>query len=160
MRKLNEKQTADMIKFTCQPPTARANKIHQGLDILNYRQNEYMQQFGLNVSSDMAVVQARVLNAPKLQYHPSSRDAAFTPREGAWNLRDKKVATGATLGSWACAVFGSQRDYPLQTVQKFLRELVTTCIDTGMNIPNKTPPIEHFNPHSDIEKSLRIIWTK
>ena len=29
-----------------------------------------------------------------------------------------------------------------------------------MNIPNKTPPIEHFNPHSDIEKSLRIIWTK
>ena len=157
---MNEKQVADMIKFTCQPPNNRVNKINQGLEILNYRSNEHMQQFGFKVSNEMAVVQARVLPAPKLQYHPSSREASFVPREGTWNLREKKVATGATLGSWACAVFGSERDYPLQTVQKFIRELVNTCQDTGMNILNKTPPIGHFNPHSDIEKSLRIIWTK
>src|SRR3954451_9124925 len=137
MRKLNERQTADMIKFTCQPPNARANKINQGLQILNYPNNEYMKEFGLKVSPEMAVVQARVLPAPKLRYHPSSKDAAFTPRDGSWNLRDKKVATGATLGSWACAVFGSERDYPVAAVQKFIRELVTTCQDTGMDIPNK-----------------------
>ncbi|RIA95249.1 Piwi domain-containing protein [Glomus cerebriforme] len=160
MRKLNEKQTADMIKFTCQPPSVRANKITQGLQILDYRQNEYMQQFGLKVSNEMAVVQARVLPAPKLQYHPTSRDASFVPNNGSWNLRDKKVATGATLGSWACVVFGSERDYPQQAVQKFLRELITTCQDTGMNIPNKTPPILHANPQGDIEKSLRQAWVR
>ncbi|PKK79735.1 Piwi-domain-containing protein [Rhizophagus irregularis] len=160
MRKLNERQTADMIKFTCQPPSARANKISQGLQILDYRQNEYMQQFGLKVSTEMAVVQARVLPAPKLQYHPTSRDANFTPRDGSWNLRDKKVATGATLGSWACAVFGNERDYPMAAVQKFIRELVTTCQDTGMNIPNKNPPIQHCNPQGPIETSLRQVWVK
>src|SRR2546423_7260836 len=127
MRKLNERQTADMIKFTCQQPGVRANKISQGLQILNYRQNEYMQNFGLEVSNDMAVVNARVLPAPKLQYHPSSRDASFVPRDGAWNLRDKKVATGATLGSWACIVFSSERDCPEQAVKHFIRELITTC---------------------------------
>src|SRR6266480_6437951 len=108
MRKLDEKQTADMIKFTCQPPNVRANKINQGLGILNYRQNEHMQQFGLRVSNEMAVVQARVLPAPKLQYHPSSREGGFVPRNGTWNLRNTKFATGATLSSWACAVFGSE----------------------------------------------------
>jgi len=50
-----------------------------------------MKQFGLKVSTEMAVVQARVLPAPKLQYHPTSRDAAFTPRDGSWNLRDKHM---------------------------------------------------------------------
>ena len=108
MRKLNEKQSAGMIKFTVQPPNDRANKINQGLEILNYRQNEYMQQFGLQVSNEMAVVQARVLPPPKLQYHPSSREASFFPRNGKWNLREKKVAIGVihyklyknSLGNW------------------------------------------------------------
>ncbi|GBC06888.1 hypothetical protein RclHR1_07120002, partial [Rhizophagus clarus] len=137
LRKLNERQTADMIKFTCQSPKSRVNKINQGIEILNYRQNEYMQQFGFRVSNEMVITQARVLPAPTLQYHPNSRDSNFAPRDGSWNLRDKKVATGATLGSWACAVFGSERDYPIGAVQKFIRELVTTCQNTGMNIPNK-----------------------
>lgn len=45
-----------MIKFTCQPPTIRANKIKSGLEILNYRGNEYMQQFGMKVGTDMILV--------------------------------------------------------------------------------------------------------
>src|ERR1051325_527171 len=108
----------------------------------------------------MVSVQARVLPAPKIQYHPSSREAALTPRNGSWNMRNKKVATGATLGSWACAVFGNERYYPMEVVKKFIRELVATCQDTGLNIPNKTPPIQHFNPQGDIEKSLRNIWLR
>ena len=60
IRKLNDRQTADMIKFTCQQPQMRANKIRQGLDILNYRGNEYMQQFGMRVATEMTVVSIRV----------------------------------------------------------------------------------------------------
>lgn len=45
-----------MIKFTCQSPHLRANKIKQGVDILNYRKNEYLKQFGLEVASEMIVV--------------------------------------------------------------------------------------------------------
>ncbi|RGB43667.1 Piwi domain-containing protein [Rhizophagus diaphanus] len=160
MRKLNERQTANMIRFTCQPPQSRASQINQGIQILNYRQNQYMQQFDFRVSNEMAITQARILPAPKLQYHPTSRDSAFTPRNGLWNLRDKKVATGATLSSWACAVFGNERDYPMSAIQKFIRELVTTCQDTGMNIPNKNPPIQHCNPQGPIETSLRQVWVK
>ncbi|CAG8640857.1 6105_t:CDS:10, partial [Ambispora gerdemannii] len=101
LRKLNERQTADMIKFTCQPPHIRANKIKQGLEILNYRNNEYLRQFGMSVSSDMAMVQARILPTPTLKYHPNSREHTVTPRDGSWNLRDKKLSGGATLTSWS-----------------------------------------------------------
>ena len=65
---MNERQTADMIKFTCQPPALYANKIRQGLDILNYQQNEYMQQLGMQVSDEMTIVEARVLSAQKLLF--------------------------------------------------------------------------------------------
>ncbi|CAG8624943.1 1984_t:CDS:2 [Funneliformis caledonium] len=114
IRKYNERQTADITKFSCQPPHIRANKIKQGL--LDYRQNEYMKQFGLIVSEEMAVVPTRILPAPRIRFHYSSRTAAFVPRDGSWNLRDKKVATGAT---W--------------------------FMDTGMNIPKKNPPIIQGN---------------
>ncbi|CAJ0627017.1 5591_t:CDS:10 [Entrophospora sp. SA101] len=160
MRKLNERQTADMIKFTCQPPHIRANKIKNGLDILDFRNNEYLKQFNLQISTDMTTAPARVLPTPTIMYHQSSREASFTPRDGSWNLRDKKVATGAVLGSWGVIAFGNEREMPPQTVQHFVRELITTCQDTGMNIPNKDPPILHRSPHNDIEESVKQGWIR
>jgi eukaryotic translation initiation factor 2C len=56
MRKLNDEQIANMMNFTRQNPTIRANKIQEGLNILNYRRNEYLQQFGMSISTDMTVV--------------------------------------------------------------------------------------------------------
>ena len=69
---------------------------------------------------------------PTLQYHPSSREHSFQPRDGSWNLRDKKVAQGAVLGSWSVIAFGSERDFPTQSIQAFIRELGITCQDNGM----------------------------
>ncbi|CAB5215689.1 unnamed protein product [Rhizophagus irregularis] len=60
MRKLNERHG----KYDCQPSQSRANKINQGIGILNYQQDEYMQQFDFRVSNEMAITQARILPAP------------------------------------------------------------------------------------------------
>ncbi|CAB4425198.1 unnamed protein product [Rhizophagus irregularis] len=119
-----------------------------------------MQQFGFRVSNEMAIIQARVLHAPTLHYHPASKEDTFIPKDGLWNLKNKKFAIGATLGSWSCAVFGSERDYPMGVIQKFIRELITTCQDTGMNIPNKNPPIQYCNPQGGIENSLKQVWVR
>ncbi|CAG8461331.1 16740_t:CDS:10, partial [Acaulospora morrowiae] len=160
IRKLNERQTADMIRFTCQPPYLRANKILQGVDTLNYRGNEYLQQFGVNVSNDMVVTPARVLSAPTLQYHPTSREPSIVPHEGSWNMKGKKVAQGATLGSWSIIAFGSDSEFPHRAIQAFTRELVITCQENGVNIPNRTPPIMHSNPQGDIEATLKQSWLR
>ncbi|KAG0048957.1 Eukaryotic translation initiation factor 2C [Gryganskiella cystojenkinii] len=158
LKKLDERQTADMIKFTCQPPSARANKIKDGLQILSYKDNEFIKGFGLKISNDMKELQARVLPPPVISYHPTSLNANFTPRDGSWNLRDRKVANGAILGSWGVLVFGTERDVPQSVVQGFIRELVVTCIDTGMNIPNKEPPIVYGSVHGNIEELLKKTW--
>ncbi|RGB43665.1 Piwi domain-containing protein [Rhizophagus diaphanus] len=160
MRKFNERQMADMIEFTCQPPQIRNYTINQGIEILNYRQNEYMYQFGFRISNDMVITQARVLPTPTLYYHPASKEDTFTPKDGLWNLKNKKVVTGATLGSWACAVFGSERDYPIGTIQNFIRELFNTCQVAGMNISNRNLHILHCNPQGGIENSLKQVWVR
>ncbi|CAI2165275.1 17043_t:CDS:2 [Funneliformis geosporum] len=157
IRSLNYRQAADMTKFTIQRPSVRANKIIQGLEILDYRENEYMRQFGLNVSEEMAVVPARVLPAPTLRYHPSSRDSAFVPRNGSWNLINKKVTTGVTLGSWSCVAFGNLE---IQAIQHFIKELIDTCQNIGIVFPNKNPPIMRGNPLGNIEQTLKQAWIK
>ncbi|KAG0226093.1 argonaute 1 [Mortierella sp. GBA43] len=43
-------------------------------------------------------------------------------------------------------------------VDSFVQELVVTCIDTGVSIVNKQPPIAYQNPHSAIEQGLRQAW--
>ncbi|CAG8572560.1 947_t:CDS:2, partial [Acaulospora morrowiae] len=154
MRKLNEKQTSDMIQFACQTPNDRSNTILQGKDLLDYRANEHLQQFGVRVSNEMITVNARVLPVPAVEYGNSSE----MPTNGAWNLRGKKVATGATLGSWSVLVFLPENRFKIQTVRDFVRQLVTTCDETGMNIPNKIPPIEYANPQGNIEDYLKRSW--
>jgi eukaryotic translation initiation factor 2C len=156
MKKLNEKQTAEMIKFTCQKPNFRANKINQGMGLLQYRDNPYMQQFGMSVKPEMAVVQARVLPTPKISYHKSSQEAEFAPMGGAWNLRGKKVAQGAVLGSWSVVNFAG--NVPMPAIQRFVRELCQTFIDTGLNVVNRQPPITNADPQGNIDRTLKEAW--
>ncbi|MCE8166460.1 MAG: hypothetical protein I3270_02330 [Candidatus Moeniiplasma glomeromycotorum] len=45
-----------MMNFARQNPNVRANKIHAGLNILNYKNNAYLKQFGMEISNEMTVV--------------------------------------------------------------------------------------------------------
>ncbi|KAI9498874.1 Piwi domain-containing protein [Zychaea mexicana] len=158
MKKLNEKQTAEMIKFTCQKPNVRANKIKQGYNLLQYKDNQYMQQFGMTVKPDMAMISARVLPTPQITYSTTSPEGTFTPVGGAWNLRGKKVAQGATLGSWSVVNFQSQLQNP--AIARFVRELCQTFIETGLNVVNRNPPITHGDPQGSIDRTLKEAWLK
>ncbi|KAJ3416061.1 eukaryotic translation initiation factor 2C, 2 [Chytridiales sp. JEL 0842] len=154
LRKLNERQTAEMIKFTCQPPHIRSNKISAGITILQQRDNEYLNEFGVQVGHEMSIINARVLPAPAISYHPASKEPVITPREGAWNLRDKMVAQGVTIRSWAVVAFGAEQDYPVTAIQKFITLLVQTCEECGVFVQSRQPPISYANPHGNIEKTL------
>ncbi|KAJ1553663.1 hypothetical protein HK405_007273, partial [Cladochytrium tenue] len=143
-----------MIKFTCQPPHVRSNKISAGITILQQRDNEYLNEFGVQIGHEMAIVNARVLPAPAISYHPASKEPVITPREGAWNLRDKMVAQGVSIRSWSVVAFGSEADYPVGAIQKFITLLVQTCEECGVFIQNRQPPISYANPFGNVEKTL------
>jgi hypothetical protein len=71
-----------MIKFTCQPPHVRSNKISAGITILQQRDNEYLKEFNVTIGQEMTIVNARILPAPTISYHPASKEPLITPREG------------------------------------------------------------------------------
>jgi eukaryotic translation initiation factor 2C len=154
LKKLNEKQTSEMIKFTCQAPHVRSNKISTGMTLLHQRDDEYLRQFGIQVSNEMMTIPARVLPAPTLSYHPASKEPTIQPKEGSWNLRDKMLAQGATLDSWSIVVFGNETDIPLEVVKKFVTMLCTTCEECGVFVKAKQPPISYANPYGNIEKAV------
>ncbi|CAB4399861.1 unnamed protein product [Rhizophagus irregularis] len=158
MRKLDKDLTEDMMNFSRQNPNVRANKIHAGLNILNYKNNAYLKQFGMEISNEMTVVNARILPTPTIQYHQSSRENRVRPNGGSWNLRDKKVINGATLSSWSILSFLNSRFLPDQVIRLFVRELIITCKDTGMTITEHEPPICRENPIGDTEGSLKKAW--
>jgi hypothetical protein len=113
-KKLNENQTAEMVKTTCQKPNVRAKKIIQGLSLFQqHNENPYVQQFDISVKPEMSVINARVLPTPKIAHHPASQEAVFAPQNGAWNLRGKKVAQGGTLGSWSVVNFAEPVPLPV-----------------------------------------------
>ncbi|CAB5298073.1 unnamed protein product [Rhizophagus irregularis] len=158
MRKLNREQTDVMMNFTRQNPSNRANKIQDGLKLLNYRENEHLQQFGMSISDEMAVVNARILPTPTIEYRQATREFRVEPKNGVWNLRDKTLAMGATLGSWSVLAFLDEDTLPKPVIEKFLVEFTNTCHNTGMNIITKKPPIMHANPQGNIEQSLKLAW--
>ncbi|CAG8731198.1 275_t:CDS:2, partial [Acaulospora colombiana] len=149
MERLDEKQTAQMVKYATE---YRAHKINQGINLLNYHENKQMQEFRIGVSNKMVVTPARVLPAPVINYHVSSKESSITPRDGSWNMQDKKVANGVTLGSWSVISFRSGRDLPPIIIQRFIRELVSTCSDAEMNIIDINPPVTYADTS---EESVR-----
>lgn len=86
-RKLSPIQTAEMIRQTCQPPYLRAGKIASAVAMFEYADNEYMQEFGIQVSNDLQIVPGRILPTPMLEYARGTREM---PKEGCWNWRGKK----------------------------------------------------------------------
>ncbi|KAI8802950.1 Piwi domain-containing protein [Cladochytrium replicatum] len=158
MKRLNEKQTTDLIRFTCQPPHIRSSKVTNGFNLLQQTDNEYLEDFNIRLGSEMATVPARVLPTPTLSYNPNSREAFITPREGSWNLRDRKVAHGAVMLAWSVVVFGHEKDIPPPTVAKFVREMAVTCRETGIEIRNMNPPVRYGNPQGNIENILKTAY--
>ena len=68
-----------------------------------------------------------------LQYEIAPNSRGFTPnREGQWSIRDKRLATGATLGSWSVLAFGGKQELPIDAIKTFIRELINTCQQIGM----------------------------
>lgn len=155
-KNLNPKQTAEFIKVTCQPPQVRANKINQGLSLLKHKENPYFEKFGMKINQEMEIINARVLNAPTVNFAAESE--SFVPQGGAWNLRAKKLAKPTTISSWSVLNFAG--DIPIPAIQKFLRDLIQSFHQLGLNMKNRTPPIISADPQGNIEQHLKDAFLK
>ncbi|KAG6897857.1 hypothetical protein C0992_009995 [Termitomyces sp. T32_za158] len=98
--KLNDRETAQMIRYACNPPRVNAEAIvNQGFAKLALSRPLGMpvDGFGISVDIEMAVIPARELVPPRLSYK-----AGRPPNvsNGSWNILDVKFHKGAQVSSW------------------------------------------------------------
>lgn len=70
-----------MIKMSATPTDIRKKKILGILDQLRLKQSKVVQDFGIQVSNNFELIDARVLSPPQLTYAKNQ----VTPKDGVWN---------------------------------------------------------------------------
>ncbi|CAG8456577.1 23500_t:CDS:10 [Dentiscutata erythropus] len=125
-KSLSDKTKADMIRKTAMPPQDRFHKIEEGINhIFNYKNDENLKDFGIEVDPKMMVIE--VLDTPKVKY---ARDE-FVPQNGRWNLINKIFVRTRTLVNWSILVLDQRAN---NQVKNFAREFKTTLIERGMEM--------------------------
>ncbi|KAI1316264.1 hypothetical protein EDD11_010172 [Mortierella claussenii] len=148
-KKLNEDQVTAMIKTTAIRPDARARKIRECLRILDFEHNQYLQAFNMRISTEMAVVPARILPAPEIKLKNGTRER---PNNGAWQIRG--FVQPAKLESWGILCCDREHKVSRGQIQNFVRQLINGMSSQGMAIVENQPPIEYFQPQGDIRRDI------
>ncbi|KAJ2908743.1 hypothetical protein GGI21_002580, partial [Coemansia aciculifera] len=152
---LDERQTADMVRFACQKPADNMRRIMDVLQQTNLGMSPVVQAFGMALPNKLTEVESRVLAPPTVTYGCASRPASFVPQGGAWNMKDKKVQTaGVPLSHWAVLVLASRRFLNDNVVQNFVTTLANTCATTGYTINDTHPPIVYGNANADVAQMM------
>jgi len=154
-RKLNDKQTSDMIKFTCQPPNKRADAIRKGIKTLADPENsDYNSHYGIDFDTRMTQVEAHVLPEPTIYYNQRQGERSHRPVGGKWNLKEKVFAKCNQFSSWSVVAFLPSFRLNQNTILDFINMLSSVCDKEGMSVPHGDPPILYANPNGNIKNIL------
>ncbi|KAF8389624.1 hypothetical protein HHK36_024143 [Tetracentron sinense] len=105
-----------------------------------------------------ALIHARILTAPRLKYHDTGSVKSFQPREGQWNMKNKKMVNGGTVNSWTCINFAPK--VSTGVVLRFCNALAQMCCDSGMEF-NPKPILELCNVHPEqVDTALKALHNK
>lgn len=107
--KLNERQTAEMIKLAVRRPQVRFGDIAQAKAKLNHDNDPILRHFGMKIGESMITTKARLLPTPEIQFANNVKHNPQT--QGRWDLRGKKfLETNKTpLASWGIGIIKQGR---------------------------------------------------
>ncbi|KAJ7228592.1 argonaute-like protein, partial [Mycena pura] len=149
-------KTKDVLDFATKKPADRLRSISNGLSLLAYGQSEYVRQFGMNVDATAGPlkVQARLLKPPTLKYGPGSRQSTIVPRDGAWNMVDKRFFKPVSIDRWVVVIYEQKRRFDAGAANDMINGLVNSCRDVGIKLA-PTPFIFWENGQGRISDQLR-----
>ncbi|ERN10147.1 hypothetical protein AMTRI_Chr13g91340 [Amborella trichopoda] len=160
LKSLNQRQTTEMLTFTCQDPRNRETDILKAVVENKYNTSPYVNEFGIEVSETLVPVHARLLACPKLKYcNDRGREISYTPELGYWNMRDKRFLNGGRLNNWTCVNFSSS-DISVAVAMTFYQQLFGVCRTLGMTC-NLNPILRICEAQSDsLDQVLNGIQTE
>ena len=137
--KLDEVQTANMIKFAVAPPTARKDAIQKGKSWIDWNKDRVNQSFGLRVSENLVVTKARLLPAPGIRFGQNKTEQPGT--KGRWDLRGKQFVSNnpQELSAWGVGIFPGRTRIDKGGIDKFVQDFVKQYRGHGGKV-NSAPP--------------------
>ncbi|XVE59482.1 hypothetical protein DITRI_Ditri05aG0049400 [Diplodiscus trichospermus] len=156
-KKLNKQQVQALLRATCQRPHDRKESIKMMIMANNFQGDAFVEEFGIQVQEELALVDARVLPPPILKYHDSGQEQSVNPGFGAWNMINKKMVNGGKVDFWTCVNFS--REYANMS-ECLCTELVKMCNSKGMEFCQTASIPIHSAGADRIDQALSDIGKK
>lgn len=137
--KLNEDQTASMIKFAVERPAGRKASIDAGLKLLNWPADKYLQNYDVQIEPKQLTTNAHVLEPPTILFGKGQK--ANPSFSGRWDLRNKQflLPNTAPLVSWGVCVFPGRNSPDKPIVDNFIKSFIQSYKGHGGNVGNANP---------------------
>lgn len=142
--KLDELQTANMIKFAVSKPDIRLKAINEGKSWLNWGSDPYLTRYGLKISPDPIKTNARILPPPTVKFGNKVENPGT---KGRWDLRNKTFLTGNPheLVSWGVGLFPGRTQPDKGLIEKFVHDFTRLYRSHGGKVANTLPYIKLLN---------------
>lgn len=127
MKKCTENQTRAMIKQAATSTDERKKNIIEILRALQPNQSPTVQQFGLRLNSSFAKIDARILNAPALEY---GQQKTITPIAGVWRPDNLPFIAAVKGITWGCLILDGRT--PENAVNAFCNTVSIFMISTTL----------------------------
>ncbi|KAM7305819.1 hypothetical protein ISCGN_015715 [Ixodes scapularis] len=130
-QKLDENQTATVVKKAAVPPAERFQNIQAAVQDCINNNKEYLDHFGIRISTNPVKLKARVLPAPDVLYKDN---VPVSPRNGAWELEGTEFYRPASMTKWSVLSLCSPRFCPRPAIDKFVSMVVSYGKKLGMSV--------------------------
>lgn len=139
--KLDERQTANMIRFAVAPPADRQAAINEGKTGLDWGNNQFLREYGIRVNPQPIVTNARCLPPPGIRFGGDNVHQPGT--SGRWDLRGKKFLTPNPneLVSWGIGMFPGKIQPDRAAINKFATDFARAYRNHGGKVGSKPPNI-------------------
>ena len=160
--KLDEAQTANMIKFAVTRPTVRSKDIREGVQRLDWAGDRYLKHYGMQIDNKMIQTRARLLQPPQLEF---GRKRTVDPKtNGSWRIEGQEFLepNAKPLKNWGIMQlnhFGRGRTLAKPAVQHFLLTMISEYQKYGGTIANKEPPIMDGSDQ-DLGEAVSALYTR
>ena len=123
-KKLDEKETAEIIKYTAVPAEIRMKYIDTWASRSQIMQDPILKQFNINVDLRMIQLDGRVMPAPDIQYSMKSRPVAsqMIGEKGSWDHRNTEFISPTVITNWVLINL-DQRTRP-ESIDKFVDMMI------------------------------------
>ncbi|KAG9251476.1 ribonuclease H-like domain-containing protein [Emericellopsis atlantica] len=140
--KLNGTETSKMLLHACKKPQVNARILEDTSRQVLCLDDPYLAKFGITVAKNLLAIDARVLNAPKIQYRGGGANTKINPRDGSWNMQGVQVHKGGKVNKWTWCEIGPRQ--PTADMPTAVNRFAQVAEATGLDIGPPTSAPAHF----------------